>query len=160
LYTFDGENRIISLDPGVTSFGVIDLYSKWKEWVIVADNAKYPKAFFTIGGEPINSDGSQVISPYFFLDNLWKVRPQETDHELVILGNLLTPDGAPPTVATIGGFSVYVRTVLSVNSTTTSIEGGAGTVLTPDLQKQFDRIERWAKSASDYSEQLHESNGN
>lgn len=121
MYSFDGQNRIVSLDLGVVDFEVIDLYSRWKEWASTSDNAKYASAFRTVGGEPINTDGSQVVSPYFFFDNNWKLRPQENDHQLTINGNLLTVDGSQPTIPTLGGFDVYVRTVLSVNSTTTSV---------------------------------------
>lgn len=121
MYQFDGQNRIISLNLGVIDFEVIDLYSRWKEWVSSSDNGKYARAFTVVGGEPISTDGSQVISPYFFFDNSWKLRPQEADHQLTINGNLLTIDGTQPTIPTLGGFNVYVRTVLSVNSTTTSV---------------------------------------
>lgn len=120
MYSFDGQNRIVSLDIGVLNFDVNDLYSRWKDWVL-ADNAEYANAFNTIGGEPISSDGSQVISPYFFFVNGWKIRPQEADHQLTITGNLLSLDGTQPTIQTLGDFDVYVRTILSVNSTTTSV---------------------------------------
>lgn len=121
MFEFDGINRIISLDLGVVDFEVIDLYSRWKEWVL-DENAKFPNAFSVVGGEPINSDGSQVISPYFFFINGWKLRPQEADHNLTIDGNLLSIDGRQPTIGTLGNHSVNVRTILSVNSTTTTVD--------------------------------------
>ncbi len=121
MYTFDGQNRIISLDLGTVDFEVGDLYSRWKDWVSVSDNAKYANAFNVIGGEPIDTYGSQVISPYFFFVNGWKLRPQEASHQLTINGNLLSLDGSQPTIATLGGFEVFIRTVLSVNSTTTTV---------------------------------------
>ena len=93
---------------------------------MIGDNAKYPNAFNVIGGEPINTDGSQVISPYFFFINGWKLRPQEANHQLTINGNLLSLDGTNPTIATLGGYEVFVRTILSVNSTSTTIATGSG----------------------------------
>lgn len=133
MYTFDGQNRIISLDLGVVELEVIDMYSRWKEWVSIGENAKFSNAFSVIGGEPINTDGSQVISPYFFFINGWKLRPQEANHQLTINGNLLSLDGTQPTIPTLGGYEVFVRTILSVNST--SISTGVGSL---DLQPVID----------------------
>ena len=128
MYIFDGQNRVIILEPGVVEFSVKDLYSRWKDWVMINDNAKFSNTFSLVGGEPINQTGTQVISPYFFLINNWKLRPQESNHLLTINGNFLTLDGTNPIISTIGDFQVFVRTVLSVNSTTTSLESVINTI--------------------------------
>lgn len=129
MYQFDGQNRIISLNLGVVDFEVSDMYSKWKEWASIGSNAKFANAFNVVGGEPINPEGTQVISPYFFFINGWKLRPQEAPHQLTINGNLLSLDGTQPTIPTIGGFEVFVRTLLSVNSTTTSVNTNLQTLI-------------------------------
>lgn len=130
MFSYDGENKIITLTlplvDGEASFKAIDLYSDWKEWLLLGDNAKWLPAFSVTGGEPINPSGTQVISPYFFLINGWKIRPQEEEHLLVADGNLLTDNGANPFIKTLGDFNVLTRTILSVNSTTTTIGGEAG----------------------------------
>lgn len=126
MYTFDGENKLIILSEGVIEFDAKDLYSRWKEWCGSLDNAKYVQAFNAVGGEPVNPSGTQIISPYFFLINGWKIRPYEANHQLTINGNLLSLDGSNPVVKTLGNYNVFIRTLLSVNSTTTSVNGQVG----------------------------------
>ena len=64
---FDGPNLIIKL-PSVASYDAgKDIYSRWKDWVRQSDNAKYPQAFDTTGGDDIG--GGQSIAPYFFCRN-------------------------------------------------------------------------------------------
>ena len=49
--TFDGVNRLIWINDGVTSLDMqIDVYSDWKEWMLLGDNTKYYSAFNTVGG--------------------------------------------------------------------------------------------------------------
>lgn len=63
--TFDGVNKVIIVDTGITELDAkIDLYSEWKDWVVLGSNANYPQAFRTTGGDPLT--GSLSISPYFF----------------------------------------------------------------------------------------------
>jgi len=50
--TFDGGNKLIIVNNGETSLDVgLDLYSAWKEWMLLSDNSKYPIAFSAIGGD-------------------------------------------------------------------------------------------------------------
>jgi hypothetical protein len=87
--TFDGPNLLIRVNYGETDINVdIDLYSDWKEWLRVRDNMKYVPAFSTIGGEPIG--GSQFIGATYFLENGWRIKPWEGDHNLAIGGNIFT----------------------------------------------------------------------
>ena len=45
--TFDGENKRILVNEGVTDISVkSDIYSNWKEWMQVRENAKYLPALF------------------------------------------------------------------------------------------------------------------
>ena len=122
---FDGPGKLCILQEGVTSFDVIDLYSDWKAWVMQGDNAKYLQAFRNVGGDPLGGDIN--IAPYYFLTNGWRVRPAETDHDLIVAGNLLTEEGDFPFVRTIGLYQVEIRMVTSSASTVITIQGeGSG----------------------------------
>jgi hypothetical protein len=49
VYTFNGVDRIITINDN--TFNILDLYSKWKEWVISSDNAKFMPAFLYHSGD-------------------------------------------------------------------------------------------------------------
>ena len=112
-YTFDGLNKLIILDPGVTEFSVSDLYSRWKEWFQQSDNAKYEIAFDTsVGGAPLGN--CILLGAYYFITNGWRIRPQEASHTLDITGNLFPiPDTAQIFAPTIGSFNVSIRSQFS-----------------------------------------------
>ena len=95
--TFDGTTKRITVNSGVTSLDVtIDLYSDWKEWVLLSDNSKYLPAFRTFGGDPTAS--GQYAPSYFFLTNGWRV--VVTNLSLAVSGNLYTDEGTTPFIAT------------------------------------------------------------
>lgn len=111
--TFDGTNKLIIVSSSVTSLNVkTDLYSDWKEWMTTDDNAKYEIAFSSVGGDPIIS-GSYYLGSTFFLENDWKIRPQEANHTLTVDGNLYTRDQSSPFVQTIGSYNVLISMVRS-----------------------------------------------
>ena len=120
--SFDGVNKIINL-PSTGSFDTeIDLYSNWKEWVILSDNAKYLPAFDTTGGDDIRS--GQEIAPYFFLrtDLGWKIKAPEEDGDIVVQGNLFPRVSGqslflPPT----GDFTVLITQSLSAKAVVVNI---------------------------------------
>ena len=72
--TFNGLTKQIAV-TGYADYAVVDvekeLYSAWKRWAVLADNAKYLQAFRPIGGDA--TGGTQSAPPYFFLMNDWKV---------------------------------------------------------------------------------------
>ena len=126
--TFDGPNKLIIVNFGETELDVaIDLYSDWKEWVVLADNAKYLQAMYTTGGDP--TVGSKTIAPYFFLMNGWKIRPHEADHQLTLTGNLFVDDtgtyGGNYFVPTLGSYNV--TTTILITSDAVGITTGGGT---------------------------------
>lgn len=87
--TFFGAEKIIQINQGVTSIDVqSDLYSDWKEWLLVQENAKYPPAISAIGGDPITATKSVGIT--YFLENGWRIRPWVGDYTLEVVGNLYT----------------------------------------------------------------------
>lgn len=124
LVTFDGSNKLIIVDPGVTELDVkVDLYSDWKEWSLLSDNLKYEPAFRAVGGDPISD--TRNLGATFFLINGWRIRPDEADHRLIITGNLFTdPAGFSPVVSTLGNFSVIVEYSVSnlVDATVSNID--------------------------------------
>lgn len=98
--TFDGPNKLILINEGVTYIDVQeDIYSGWKEWIMPSDhqNAGFLQALTAIGGDPITD--TQSVGITYFLENGWRLQPWETDvgYVLTIDGNLYTrePGGAP-----------------------------------------------------------------
>jgi len=92
--TFDGVNKLIIVNPGVTTLNVkTDLYSDWKEWVRNEDYLKFLPPFNTVGGEPIV--GGQSLDVTFFLINGWKIKPYYGSYTLNVIGNLFDVDGGP-----------------------------------------------------------------
>ena len=71
--TFDGPNRIIRVNEGVTELDIQkDIYSDWKEWVAsFTDNAVWLPAVRTTGGDP-TVDGQKSGDIYFLINN-WKL---------------------------------------------------------------------------------------
>ncbi len=106
-YTFDGINKTITPTDAL-SFTIADMYSRWKEWVLEG-NSQYSTAFRSVAGDPISD--TQNIAPYYFLNTVdgWRIRPFESDYELIITGNLYSEDSDLPLfVPTIGNFTVTV----------------------------------------------------
>ena len=105
--TFDGTNKLIICTAGTTSLDVQeDIYSAWKDWVQTDDNAKYLQALAVIGGDPITETIS--LGSTYFLENGWKIRPQESSHVLTVSGNLYARDGSSPFVVTLGNYNVMI----------------------------------------------------
>jgi len=125
--TFDGPNKLIIVDYGVTEFKFQEVYSEWKNWVQEGDNAKYLMAMRTVGGDP--TTGIKSVAPYFFLSNGWKIRPYEGDHYLTIDGNLFIDNpetyGALVFVHTLGDHMVTV--LVNLTSDAVGIATGGGT---------------------------------
>lgn len=130
-FVFDGENKIISCTLGTTVLDVQDAYSRWKDWVIDSDNAKYLQALSVVGGDPTVS--GMFLGTTFFLENGWKFRPQEASHTLVVNGNLYSRDGSNPFVQTLGTYNVLVSMRVSnlIDTVATS-----GSVLTKEEIRQ------------------------
>ncbi len=111
--TFDGENKLIIVNYGVTELDVeIDIYSDWKEWLRLYDYMKYPVAISSIGGEPLG--GGQFVGSTFFLENGWRIRPWEGDQFLTINGNIYTREaGGNPVIPTVGRWNISVSFIRS-----------------------------------------------
>ncbi len=142
-YSFDGANKIISLTSGTTSFEVKDMYSRWKDWVTTSDNAKYLKAFSVVGGD--STSGSNLIYPYFFLENGWRVRPQEASHQLTVDGALLVQGGGNPYLQTVGTYNVQVIADVPVRAEAVDVSGGGA----PSASEVADAV--WNESMTDHT---------
>jgi len=122
-YSFDGQNRRVTLTTGTTGLDVRDCYSRWKDWVATDDNSKYLPAFSSVGGDPLG--GGVYVTTYLFLLNGWKVKPQEADHKLVVSGGVLgTVDASDPFVSTDGDYNVLVQYSQPVRTETVSSGSG------------------------------------
>jgi hypothetical protein len=72
LVTFDGINRTITINSQVHELNVKeDIYSAWKEWMVIRDNSKFPPAFRAIGGDPVGSGLN--AGDIYFLINQWQI---------------------------------------------------------------------------------------
>lgn len=140
-YTFDGINKLIILSTGTTDVDLRDLYSRYKDWVLLGNNAQYLLALSYIGADPI--PGGQ-LGTTFFLENGWKIRPFEGDHTLVITGNLYSRDGSDTVINTIGPYNVRVISVISTLVETVVTGGGSG----PNTQDIRDAV--WEANLAGY----------
>ena len=125
---FDGENKLIKImdethEPVLTIDIQLDIYSAWKEWMQIGDNAKFLPALRTIGGDP--TTGVKTVSPYFFLLNGWKFKPcSECHHTINLVGNLFEEYDGNIFVPSDGYFTVLVN--MSTTSDAISVLGGSG----------------------------------
>lgn len=94
-----------------------DIYTAWKEWIVLSDNIKYPAAFRVVGGDPLG--GGLNAGSYFFLQNQngWRIKPPEEDIVITLTGNLYPEDVNEDLFnATDGDFNTSIR--LSTSSLT------------------------------------------
>lgn len=130
--TFDGVNRLIIINDGVTSLDVQrDIYSAWKEWSQLETNLKYLKAIDTVGGEP--TVAGQRLDVTYFLINGWKIKPYSGTYDLTITGNIFSVDGTSIKVpadiisATVANnLTLNLNTSVIVRQVTSNTEGGTG----------------------------------
>ena len=119
--TFDPTNRRIILDR--TAVSAAEIWSRWADWTSQGDNLKWLPALRYVGGDTLA--GGRSIPAYFFLLNGWRVRPMESNHTLVISGNLSVEGGGDPVVATLGSFNVLVQYETPVAAQAISTAGGS-----------------------------------
>ena len=97
--SFDGPSRTIHVHPEVLTLDVkTDIYSAWKEWVKLRDNAKFLPSIRTIGGDPIGS--GQYAGDMYFLINDWQIIIQ---HYVILTGVLFSDDNPSPFIILSGG---------------------------------------------------------
>jgi len=105
--TFDTVNKLQISDAGITSITVPRIYSEWKNWLRLTNNAQFDFAYTVVGGDVIS--GPKSIPRYVFQANGWKYRPQEANHTLSITeGILVGESGSDPFVNTLAAFMVRI----------------------------------------------------
>lgn len=120
---FDGINKFITL-PGIGDFDAqVNLYSAWKEWVVLGDNSKYLPAFDTTGGDQVGAD--QEIAPYFFCRNDlgWRIKMPAANGEIVLAGNLFPRDPSTPLFLATAGFDAFLRLEVSTRAVVITADG-------------------------------------
>lgn len=123
-YSFDGSQKVITLTSGTITLDVKDLYSRWKDWVLLSDNSKWELAFLVSGGDPIDPGSGTSVPLYAFLANGWRIKPQEADHTLnVTNGVLLVDGGGDPFIDTNGSYVVRVNYQQPVQAITVATGG-------------------------------------
>lgn len=129
--SFNGSTKIITLTSGTTTLDVKDLYSRWKDWVLLSDNSKWDVAFQTTGGDVIDSGAGTSVPLYAFLTNGWRIKPQEANHTLnVNNGVLLVDGGGDPFINTTGSYVIRINYQQPVQAITVATGGGGGGGLT------------------------------
>ena len=150
--TFDGANLYITL-PSIGGFDVqTEIYSAWKEWIAIGDNAKYPPAFDTTGGDDVG--GGQKIAPYFFCRNDlgWRIKMPSNDGEIVVSGNLFPRDSSIALFEQTSGFDAFLR--LEVSTRAVVVETGVSG-LTAEESTQLSLVD----TIQTLVDELHKING-
>ena len=116
--TFDGVNKQIVVNAMETEIEVkADIYSAWKDWVMLSDNSKYEEAIRTIGGDPIG--GALFAGDLYFLMNDWTV---VIGHEVDVTGALFNDEpGSPFTVSAGGRVTSTVSNLVQTVATGASV---------------------------------------
>lgn len=143
-YIFNGTQKTITLTTGTTKISVRDLWSRWVNWFLTDDNSKFLPAFKTVGGDDIDASEGTRIPIYSFLENGWRIKPQESNHTLVVNdGILLVNGGGDPFINTSGAYTVrinYQQPLQAISFSTT-----ASSTPTTDIQDIKVKIEEMYK---------------
>lgn len=117
--TFDGINKLILINDGVTSLNVQrDIYSSWKEWAKLEQNLKYLPAITTVGGEP--TVAGEKLDVTYFLINGWKLKPYPGSYDLTLVGNIFDVNGGSIKVAA-DVLSPFAPNNITINTNTSVI---------------------------------------
>lgn len=102
-YTFNGVAKTITLSSGTVTLDLVDLHSRWKDWVF-AGNAQYATAFRAVGGD------IPAIPLYLFLLNGWRIVPQSANHILTVTNGVLEVEGGgEPFNDPVGSYVVRIN---------------------------------------------------
>lgn len=107
---FDGPNKLIIVNEDVTELDFReDVYSAWKEWIKDPNqiNAKYEPAISATGGDPL--PGDRALGTTYFLENGWRMRTWEGNHELTVTGNFFTREGVSAFVPTLNPWTITIN---------------------------------------------------
>jgi len=125
--TFDGSTKRIVMDAASTELDVVGMYSDWVDWALTDDNLAYDALCSSVGGNDIDPIAGTLIPVYVFLDNTWRIAPDEADHTLAVTtGIVLVSGGGDPFVDTAGAYTVRINYQQPVQAITVSTGGGGG----------------------------------
>lgn len=146
--TFDGPTKRIILSSGTVSLSVRDLWSRWLDWWLTGDNSKYLRALEVVGGNDIDTAAGTKIPVYAYLQNGWRVKPQEANHTLSVGdGVLLVDGGGDPFVNTTGSYVVRVNYQQPVQAISFTSGGGSGGLTVEQAQQIRELHERLGLAA-------------
>lgn len=132
--TFDGIRKIITVNSGISDISVkTDLYSSWKEWVMVDNNSKYPSAFRVTGGDPLG--GGAFTGDVYFLTNGWRIL---LDHSINFDGVIYTDETDSPFVVADGVYLSTNKVSALVSVVTTESIGGITVPTVEDIRQEMD----------------------
>lgn len=143
--SFDGVNKLITINTGVTSLDVRnDVYLEWKSWAIL--NPMYWAAFRAVGGDKTGT--YQNAPEYYFLTNGWQI--VATDVNVTINENLYSDDYDNP-------FIITNSSIISKNSDIPRIDsiGNSLTGITESLKLILGLVQQNYR----LSEQIYDSEG-
>lgn len=119
-YTFNGSTKRITLSAGTVTLDLIDLHSRWKDWVALG-NAQHAQAFRAVGGD------IPAIPLYLFLLNGWRIVPQSADHTLTVTNGIFEVEGGgDPFVDPAGDFAIRINRATPGIAIGYSTSGGTG----------------------------------
>lgn len=137
-YIIDGPSKTITLTTGTVSVSVRDVWSRWVDWFLTSDNSKYLPAFKSVGGDDIDASQGTKIPIYSFLENGWKIKPQESNHTLSVTdGILLVNGGGDPFINTIGAYTVRINYQQPVQAISFSTSGGGNNMWDQVLENGY-----------------------
>ncbi len=126
--TFDGPNKIIQLDTVTTVYSAEYIYSRWKDWVLLSDNAKYLEAFRVIGGDDLGGGATAPAFVFLRNDYGWRIQKPEAEINVTINGNLVKQDPSggfdiPPDGSFSPSLTINLSNVASVDILGQGVEG-------------------------------------
>jgi len=128
---FDGINRQISVNSNESIIDVkIDIYSSWKNWLTLSDNAKFEPAIRTIGGD--NIGGGDKAGDIYFMMNGWKIL---VNHSVDFNGVIFSDDFPSPFTSPLG---TNIVTNKVSNLVVRSLSAGSSTVSPSDITSHID----------------------
>lgn len=125
--TFDGPNRLIIVNAGVTDIDISqDVYSAWKDWVLEGFGTTFPAAIRGVGGDPIDVTAGEYAGDLYFLINNWKL---VYDPRTVAVTGILYSDNYPTAFYSTEGSALYPAKVSNivakqVNTVTNNVVSG------------------------------------
>lgn len=106
---FDGLNRLIYINPDEPVISVkTDIYSSWKEWARLRDNAKFLPAIRTTGGDPVG--GGQFTGDVYFMINNWQIYVSDATE----INGIIYSDNFPSPFVTAPEANIVRSTVSSL----------------------------------------------